>query len=541
METVPTILLGLALRLIRLLQRIIVFGLLGSLINGIHRDLSFKAAERIEVHFEEMSIPISINELDEWSKDYKESNSELGHWLSLLGFESRTALANFFKEPFVKDKNAALMLLRSWFGRKLLEEFGDLVHLDEKTNDSAIFNTVENLLETENKVNLLDVFRALPSDVIHIDLDELVQVAKRLRLELKLQQRLVSDLRSFSPEENLLSESKIGLDDLKGNDFDDFLLEVSHRKEPLEVEVWHPSNVIKPRKNFIVFMPGLGGDQAHFHWLSRSLSNQGWPVVLLQHPGSDSNSLKALLQGKMPAPGVEMIPERLEDLRNVIDAIEEGSIKVQGQRVILMGHSLGALTAFLASGVNPQGNLEKSCSNTINDFSLTNLSELLQCEFVDLSLPPQGKISSLSAIVGINSFGSLLWPIDSRSKINLPIFLTGGTFDLVTPAISEQLKLFLATKTNRFSRVLIIEGASHFSPIRVSGQINNKRGEDVFKLGESLVGIDPLSVQSLLAYEIINFLNEFEKDQIIPSKLNIIRNDMRFHILDRSTIKKLIY
>ena len=40
--------------------------------------------------------------------------------------------------------------------------------------------------------------------------------------------------------------------------------------------------------------------------------------------------------------------------------------------------------------------------------SLTNLSQLLQCQLVDVELPAHQKIPQIKAIVAINSFGGLL-------------------------------------------------------------------------------------------------------------------------------------
>tara|TARA_Y100001968_G_scaffold130651_1_gene119240 strand:+ start:101 stop:562 length:462 start_codon:yes stop_codon:yes gene_type:complete len=147
---------------------------------------------------------------------------------------------------------------------------------------------------------------------------------------------------------------------------------------------------------------------------------------------------------------------------------------------------------------------------------------------------------NLSAIVGMNSFGSFLWQENSENQINIPLFLTGGTFDLVTPSSREQLGLLLSLSSNSFSRVLLIEGASHFSPIRVEGQMNQSKGKDLFNLGESIVGYHPLSVQSLLAFEIINFLDKLEDKKAMPSKTNLTKGDLKFHILDKDIIKNLL-
>jgi len=206
----------------------------------------------------------------------------------------------------------------------------------------------------------------------------------------------------------------------------------------------------------------------------------------------------------------------------------------------LMGHSLGALTAILASGLEIDDQLEHRCQKVLDNLSLTNLSSLLQCQLIDITLTERKNMENLSAIVGMNSFGSFLWKKNLENQINIPLFLTGGTFDLVTPAMSEQLGLLLALSSSPLSRVLLIEGASHFSPIRVEGQMYQSEGKDVFNLGESIVGYHPFSVQSLLAFEITSFLEKVEEKKSIPSNTNLTKGELKFHILDRAKIEKLL-
>ncbi len=86
----------------------------------------------------------------------------------------------------------------------------------------------------------------------------------------------------------------------------------------------------------------------------------------------------------------------------------------------------------------------------------------------------------------------------------------------------------------------LIEGASHFSPIRVEGQMCKSKGKDLFNLGESIVGYHPLSVQSLLAFEINNFLGKLEENKSIPSNTNLTKGELKFHILDRNIIEELV-
>ena len=63
----------------------------------------FQAAERFEIHFDGMSIPVSIKELIDWSNGEDSTNSELASWLNLLGFKDRKGLTKFLNTPLVRD------------------------------------------------------------------------------------------------------------------------------------------------------------------------------------------------------------------------------------------------------------------------------------------------------------------------------------------------------------------------------------------------------------------------------------------------------
>ena len=522
------------------IRRIVIYGIVGSFLAPVCLGQKLLAAKRFEIHFDEMSIPVSIKELIDWSNDEEEKNSELASWLNLLGFKDRDGLTKFLNTPLVKDKSMARQILRSWAGRKLIDEVSDLILLDEDNTGETALDSLEKLLEQNDEVTTFDLLNSLSAEVIHIDLDGWIEVANNWRNELKIQQKLISDLAKLNKPSNSRAKNFLLTFEVSETEYELLPLVVPHRTETLNVEVWNPAIKKNSRKSWILLMPGLGGNRYHFTWLARSLSHHGWPVVVLEHPGSDYKALESLLKGKRPLPGAEVIPGRLNDLDSVLKAKKLGKINIPGEKVVLMGHSLGALTSFLASGVNIDNQLENRCQKILDNLSVTNLSSLLQCQLVVVNLPEREKIKNLSGIIGINSFGSFLWPRSIDNKINIPFLLTGGTFDLITPSISEQLGLMLAMSSSPLSRVLLIEGASHFSPIRVEGQMNQSEGKDLFNLGESIVGFHPLSVQSLLAFEIINFLENLEQEKPIPSATNQLKDQLKFHILDDILIEKLI-
>ena len=481
-----------------------------SLLVALVSPCPLRAAEQLEVQFDGVVIPVAIKDLVTWGRSGGVSDAELEIWLNLLDPASRQGLLALLRAPLITDRSMARQMLDSWAGRRLLDEVADLVRVDDDTVGVIALSTLERLLKDKPQVTSLDLLEALPAERVRLDLDGLLQVAAHWREQLQRQQGLVARLdripvQAVTPAAKPETEAR-SLPTVHA-------LRVPHRPQPLELQLWQPKGAGRASqasddRPWVVLMPGLGGTPDHFRWLGRLLSNQGWPVVVLEHPGSDSEAVGAWLKGQRRPPGAEVLPDRLNDLEAVLKAQADGTLPVRGERVVLVGHSMGALTALLATGVRPQPGLERRCREALNDLPLSNLSRLLQCQLNAVDLPPSKAPVQLVGLVGMNSFGSLLWPRNRPVRIPVPALFTGGTLDLITPPLHEQLELLLATAPDPRSRAVLVAGASHFSPIRVEAQLSESKDNDLFQLGEELVGVQPLQVQALLGEEIIAFLEQ---------------------------------
>jgi len=511
METGSTTAEGQALLRGRLTGRCIAMGLMGSLLLSTGGSWPVGSTERVEVKIDGLVLPVSVEELGAFVRSptadpAQLSRSELSTWMGLLAPESRQGLIRLLKAPVLSRRSLGRQLLSSWGAGPLLDALGELIRVEDgkRINRSLVLSTLEQLLERQATVSTLDVLEALPTQQLRLDLDALVAAANRWRLELKRHQTLMQTLAQ--------KEARLQL--LKGTEGSALaeaprqsMLAVDHRSRPLLVERWIPQSSSKDGL-WVLMMPGLGGDPDHFNWLARSLMQAGWPVVVLKHPGSDAASVQALLEGRQSFDGAAALRDRLADLVAVLDAQQRGDLNIPGTEVVLMGHSLGALTALLASGAQPVPGMEQRCEAALAGLPLTNLSELLQCELAaGRVLEGNAMASPPRAVVGLNSFGGLVWPHRSSKALPIPLLMVGGTLDLITPPLDEQLPLLAGLAEHPASRLVVVEGASHFSPIRVDGQGKASEGDDLFRLGEELVGVNPLSVQRVIAHEVIRFLD----------------------------------
>nr|WP_225867078.1 alpha/beta hydrolase [Prochlorococcus marinus] len=500
---------------------------------------NLKAAEKINIKFEEMSIPLTMDQLSNL-ETFKNDSTEVIDWLKENGFSRIFELSKFLKFPVFKEESLNRQVLRSWVGRKILTELSNTILVPNDKYGIKIFNTIESLLESKQEVSTLDILKALPSEEITLDIDNLITIISSWKKELAKQQNLIIKLNSLEKTNNFFQKKK-------ETKYDQSLIKIkkkiytNHRVDPLNIEIWKPSNEIV-EKDLIIFMPGLGGDINNFRWIGFELSRLGWPVLFIDHKGSNSEAISDVLQGSDAVPSsVDLFSYRMKDLDAVIKDHNNGVFGLANNSYILMGHSLGALIAFLYEGDLPKDGFLKRCDFALKDLALTNLSKLFQCQLNEIPLPQIDNLRKANAIIGFNSFGSIIWPKEKDSGIEIPILLIGGTFDLITPLISEQFKLFLSTTNNPLNRFLIIEGASHFSPIRINYKDTEFiESNDIFKINQSFIGSNPNSVQNLSLKVIVEFLENIKKNESIKVMKNLSESNLDFHILDRKTIKEII-
>ena len=163
---------------------------------GLFFNNGSKAAEKINIKFEEMKIPLTIEQLSKLEK-YKEDSTELIDWLKNNRFIKVFELSKFLEFPVFKEEGINRKVLRSWIGRKILTELSKTITVPNDNNGVEIYNTIENLLEDKKEVTTLDIIKALPSEEIYLDIDNLILIISSWKNELAMQQDLISKLNNL--------------------------------------------------------------------------------------------------------------------------------------------------------------------------------------------------------------------------------------------------------------------------------------------------------------------------------------------------------
>ncbi len=107
----------------------------------------------------------------------------------------------------------------------------------------------------------------------------------------------------------------------------------------------------------VLFSHGLGGNRHGADVWGEAWAAEGFAVIHLQHPGSDSALLRQGMETLRAGGSAAQLLSRVEDVRFVLDEIERrraetGSPwgRTAGQRIGLSGHSFGARTTQAVAG-----------------------------------------------------------------------------------------------------------------------------------------------------------------------------------------------
>lgn len=503
------------------------------------------AAEELRLQLDGLEVPIDLVALEAWSRQADRpsqpgaAGGDLAVWLNLLAPTSRRDLIRLLQAPLLRDRSFGLQLLNSWTGEQMLKEAGTLLTTaDGRSTAPLLLSSLRQLLERQTSVSSLELLRALPVPSVTLRIDGLLELASQWRSQLLRQNGALAQLRQLPLPRR--SSRALAFTAAVQRQPQRLQLAVPHRVTPLPLELW-PAQQGR-QGPWVLLMPGLGGSPDQLSWLAAALADRGWPVLVVEHPGSDQQALQASLLGDAPPPGAEALPQRLADLQAVFEAQRDGQLPPFGpapageQGVVLVGHSLGGLAALMGAGLVPELGLGRRCELALASLPLTNLSRLLQCQLPQVTgdgaaspgpLPASASASPpLLGVVAFNGFGSLLWPYRGLEDLNVPVLLVGGGLDLVTPPVQEQLAVFAGAR-HPGSRLVLVEGASHFSPVRI-----DNRGEVLFRLGDALVGIEPLKVQALLLSITTEFLQGLEHP-ILLSPQRRDQDGVRAYVLDR--------
>ena len=181
-----------------------IFILCFSFFNFFSANFTSKAAEKINIKFEEMSIPISIDELSRLDK-LNQDSTEIIEWFRNNGLEKIFQLSKYLKFPIFKQDGFSKQVLRSWIGKKILSELSNTFIVPNDINGIQVFNTIEKLLEQKKEVSTIDILKTIPAKEIQLDVDNLIKIITSWKKALEEQQTYTKKLKFLDNKEENIS------------------------------------------------------------------------------------------------------------------------------------------------------------------------------------------------------------------------------------------------------------------------------------------------------------------------------------------------
>jgi len=282
-----------------------------------------------------------------------------------------------------------------------------------------------------------------------------------------------------------------------------FKLQDKKRRRTFPADLYLPNrkNTNRPF-SLVVISHGLGSDRTSFDYLAKFLVSYGFAVAVPEHPGSNADQIKNLLEGfaNDVTPPTEFLDRPL-DISYLLDHLATNySEQISTKSVGIIGQSFGAYTALALAGAELNFRaLNDACQNIDKSF---NVSLFLQC--LALELPRNGTITNfrdqrITSAIAINPLTSAVFGKKGIGKIDIPTMIVSGSADPVTPALPEQIKPF-AWLNSEEKYFVLLKGGTHFSTINESG--------GSIPVPAKALGPDPKIAQDYIKQLSLLFFNE---------------------------------
>jgi predicted dienelactone hydrolase len=434
-------------------------------------------AERIYLSYGILERSISIESLETFANTGK-VDDELAVYARRASAEELAQFRQILQSRIPLNVVTVSQFLYTPIGERLVDRLGEIIQTDSRQSGFYGIRAALILAAADPQgFTPLTVLRQFPTHGIHIDLAQSLAIADSLQTLVNQTNQAVTQIQQQANSEAVSMPLSVLPIDLENSgpyrwEMRSLTLNDRQRNRTFPADIYLPA--LSTPRPLIVISHGLGSDRNSFAYLAQHLASYGFAVAVPEHPGSNSDQLKALFQGiaaNVTSPR-EFIDRPLDItyLLNELDRLSLSDPTFRGrlnlQAVGVVGQSYGGYTALALAGarLNFQ-QLQTDCRDP-ND-SL-NLSLVLQC--LALQLPDQSydlSDSRIKAAIAIDPVSSSIMGQSGLSQIQIPTMIVAASADTVAPALPEQIQPFTwLTISNRY--LVLIDGGTHFSTLAES-------------------------------------------------------------------------
>lgn len=450
----------------------ILLGSLGFLLLPIAIPDSAVAAEGIYVSYGVFESRIPIKALEVYAKTGK--LEDLAAYVKYFSPEQLAQLRRVLLSEIDLSSVAVSQFLYTPVGETLLKRLGQVIQTEARQPGFyAIRGSLILAAADPQGLTLLNVLKYFPSRNIRINLRRSLQISENIETIVNQTRQAIALIEQQSTATASTQQVNFSqLPDLrKRGSFSwnkqTYTLNDRRRNRTFLADIYFP-NTTKPAP-VIVISHGLGSDRSSFIYLAQQLASYGFAVAVPEHPGSNAQQLRALLNGRANevAEANEFINRPL-DIKFLLDQLQQldsssPSFQLNLQQVGVIGQSFGGYTALALAGATLNfDQLKKDCKTLQQSL---NISLLLQCQALQL---PATKYNlhdqRVKAAIAINPITSSIFGKTGVSQIKIPVTIISSSADTVAPALSEQLLPFTwLTEPEKY--LVLLENGTHFSLI----------------------------------------------------------------------------
>lgn len=539
-----------AVRLVRRGDRWVwqfVLGGMLALAGGAIAALPVFSAEEIIITYGFIERSISVRELADFAAGQGLSN-QLKQYAKTLNLSDqdlediRQVLVQPVDLPGEHPQVAIAQFLYTIQGETLLNILGEVIQTPSRKPAFAAMRAALILAASDPEAGLtpLNVIQKFPNPSIRIDVRRGFAIAQAVTDTVNRANRAIALVQNRANPEDIPSEAIYSarqlINDAPPYQFTTQEFTFSPRRIRATLYLPQspsPQRLLPDRVPVIVISHGLGDDRNSYRYLSEYLVQRGFAVAALDHPGSNSQQIQSLLEGRSPTLiDAQEFLHRPQDVSALIDELQRFAVsdriwrrRLDLQNVGVIGQSFGGYTALALAGAQPNpANLAAACSSS---FLYLNPSLLLQCQ----ARLTSGAMSRLrddrvKAVFAVNPIGSAVFGPEGYGQIQIPTAVMAGVADTIAPALPEQIQPF--SWLSAPERYLILVGdATHFSVIGLPSN-----GEQSIPVPSTAIGPDPAVAQDYLQVLSYAFFQRYLRDDLDYAA--VLSNRYTTEILARS-------
>ncbi|MEA5569961.1 alpha/beta hydrolase [Calothrix sp. UHCC 0171] len=489
-----------------------IFSILASATPGL-------SASRIAFYYPPLGeFTISADDIELFAKEGK-ITEDLAFYINRIPKAQRSQFRELLNTRFQVNATLVSQFTYSQLGEKVVERLGTLLQTESRAGNFFALRSALILSANEPQgLNIVNIIRRYPSHTIRLNFSEIQGITNELNSLLNKRDAVVAQLKELTAIEakNQLN-TKANIDFAQQRDLriaggftwrkQPVVMNDLFRKRVFAVDMYLPQTQIqrgetgqkiKPPLPLIVISHGVAEDRETFAYTAQHLASYGFAVAVLEHPGSDATKIQQYFSGLSSPPEARELINRPLDIKFLLDELQSNKKSYANWKglfnlseVGIIGHSYGGYTGLTLAGANlDEAGIRKNC----NPNKSLNLSVFLQCRANEL-LQERVVVSNLQdsrikAVMAINPLNSVVLGKQGLSKIQVPVMLMGGSQDIITPLVPEQVIPFTWLQTkNKY--LATIENATHFS---TAEKLDNSQG--VLPVPKQLVGPDPAIAQT---------------------------------------------